>query len=175
MNLTVHEYNQLVGYLTHQSNPNHNLHTRHDCQRKGRKVVEHLHGMKLFTTQNRIDGYMLLVGGREFKYSLNANGQATFSNLVNISVADARAYLRKRKNIVMNKVNQGFSNTHRPKYARGKPYIKRGLGVTQTSQHLLNNGICSINFINTLNQWDLGLMTGRGFATNQAQLLQCFA
>ena len=163
----------LRGYLTHNQNPRRNLHTRHMCQRNNQRVIEHLHGMKLIN--GVIHGYMLLVGGREFQYSIDRQGRVSFSNLLNITITDARSYLRRRRNIIMNRVHQGFYNNFRPRYTRGRAYLKRGYGITSTGVHLVAYGICSQNFVSTLARWEIGFFTGGGYNNNWQRLAQGFA
>jgi len=158
-----HEVTPLFEFLTNQKY--NNLHTRKNKQVNKKKVLKHLHGIKLIDN-NTITGYFcgFLINSKlaEFEYEIERTGTVLVKYKKGITKPQALEYLDKERKNVMEKIILSPINGY-PKYLKNNFYLRRYNKsiLKPAANKAVSDGVLSTRFVETMAQWNLSIIEGR--------------
>jgi hypothetical protein len=141
-----------------------NLHTRKTKQVNKIKVLKHLHGIKLSST-NIISGYYcgLLTKSKlaEIEYEIDHKGTVLVKFVKGLTKTEALEYIDGERKNLMAKIEQKPSNFF-PKYKKNNFYLKRSANntLTASANKAVSNEVLSNKFVNTMAKWNLSIIEG---------------
>lgn len=158
------QFRPLLKYLTdHKYN---NLHTRKPKQLNKKRVLKHLHGMKL-RDKSTISGYFCgqlkknSTAVLEIEYEIDITGTVLIKARKGLTELQALQYIDDEINAVMKRVNDPISN-HAPKYKKNNFYLRRRkeTNLTPAASKAITNGELTSKFVNTMATWNLSVIEG---------------
>jgi len=149
-----------------------NLHTRKNKQVKNKKVLKHLHGMKLKSAKI-ISGYFCgcLSNSKlaEIEYEIDHTGTVKVKATIGITKPQALKCIDDERKTVMKRVISAPIRWS-PKYLKNNFYLRRSVNTTVTSaaNKAVKNGILSSKFVKIMASWNL--RNGYGITSRFIQL-----